>query len=181
MTSPAQFEPGFQKTVRWTLFTAGGTIVLVGLLGALNLVFPIISLPTTMGVGLIFSGLNYIVPYFALKNSPIRPKWFMVLCAIDTIFGILFLTHVGLMPFKLPVLIGLWIIFVACARVYMAFVNFRLKIGHWWITLTVSAYMVLSSSAMMANTSGSVPLFAWNALIVTGIFIINEGRKLFGQ
>jgi uncharacterized membrane protein HdeD (DUF308 family) len=179
MTPDASFESGFKKTVRWTLFTAGGVIILVGALGALSRVFSIISPPSALGVGLIFSGLNYLVPYFALKNSKIRPKWLMVLGGVDAIFGILFLTRLGLLPFRLPTLIGLWIIFVACARVYMAFANFRAGVGKWWVTLTVSAYMVLASASMMANSADTASLLAWNALIVTGLFIINEGRKLF--
>jgi uncharacterized membrane protein HdeD (DUF308 family) len=133
-----------------------------------------------VGAGLIFSGINYFVPYLALKHSKIRPKWFMVLGALDAVFGILFLTGLGLIPFRFPTLVGIWIIFVACARVYMAFANFRAGVGKWWVTLTVSAYMVLASASMMANAADTISLLAWNALIVTGLFIVNEGRKLFG-
>jgi uncharacterized membrane protein HdeD (DUF308 family) len=119
------------------------------------------------------------VPYFALKNSVFRPNWFMALGAIDGLFGVLCLTRIGFILFSFPVLIGIWIIFSACARFYMAFLNFRAGIGKWWITLVVSAYMLLASASMMANTSDTIWFLSWNTLIIMGAAIINEGRMLF--
>jgi uncharacterized membrane protein HdeD (DUF308 family) len=179
MSSDARFEPGFRKTVRWTLFTAGGIIVIMGLLCALN---PILRSPaqiTAMGVGLLVSGLNYFVPYFALKNSRLRPKWLMLLGVADAAFGVLFISRVVLLLFKPLQLTGIWLIFVACLRVYMAFVNFRERIPAWWITLTVSACMLVAAAVMMSVSADTA--LAWCALIITGVFVINEGRKLFGK
>ena len=181
MTAHVRFEPGFKKTVKWTLFTAGGLIVLIGALGALSYAFPSITLPTVMGVGLLVSGLNYLVPYFALKNFPVRPKWFMILGIVDVVFGILFAARIWLVPFRFPTLAGIWMIFAACSRVFMAFENFRAKIGKWWITLVVSGYMLFAAAAMMANTTKDMSFPSWSAMIVSGVFIINEGRKLFGE
>ena len=181
MTSPTGFEPGFRKTVRWTLFTDGGIIILIGVFGALNPVLHSLSSPTIFGLGLLVSCFNYLVPYVALKNATLRPRWFMIIGVLNAAFGLLFLTRVGLILFRLPTLAGVWMIFMACARVYMAFENFKAGVGKWWITLTVSGYMVFAAAAMTSNVSDTVSIPSWSAMIVSGIFIINEGRKLFGE
>jgi uncharacterized membrane protein HdeD (DUF308 family) len=181
MTSPASFEPGFRKAVRWTLFTDGGIIILIGALGALSAVLHLSSFPTIIGLGLLISGLNYLVPYVTLRKSTVRPRWFLYIGVLDVVFGTLFLTRVLLILFRLQWLIGTWMIFAACARACMAFENFRAKIGKWWITLTVGAYLLFAAAAMMSNTSDTVSITSWSAMIVSGVFIINEGRKLFGE
>ena len=182
MNPDANFEPGFKKTVRWTLFTDGAIIILIGALGALGLFLQSPSLSkNTIGVGLLVSGLNYLVPYISLKNSPIRPRWFILIGALNAVFGVLFLTGVWRLLFKLQVLAGVWMIFAACARAFMAFENFKSGVGKWWITLTVGAYLLFAASTMLADTSEGVRFISWSAMIVSGMFIINEGRKLFGE
>jgi uncharacterized membrane protein HdeD (DUF308 family) len=181
MTIDIEFQKGFKRTVRWTLFTAGAIIVLMGALGALGPEFLTISPFFVMGWGLLVSGANYFVPYVALRAAPLRPRWFLVLAAVDAVFGVLFLTPLGRLLFKFPALVGLWLIFLGCARIYMAYFNYKAKIPCWWITLTVCGYSAVAAAAVMANSSDSLPLFSWSALITTGIFIVNEGRKLFGK
>jgi uncharacterized membrane protein HdeD (DUF308 family) len=181
MKTDAEFQKGFKRTVRWTLFTAGAIIVLMGALGALSLVFKGISPPFVMGWGLIVSGANYFVPYAALRAAPLRPRWFLVLAAVEAVFGVLFLTPLGQLLFKFPALVGLWLIFLGCARMYMAYSNYKAKIPYWWITLTVCGYAAVAAAAVMASPSDSLPLFSWGALVTTGLFIVNEGRKLFGK
>ncbi|MCL2683834.1 MAG: DUF308 domain-containing protein [Synergistaceae bacterium] len=180
MTPAADFEPGFRKTVRWTLYTDGVIVILMGVLGAL---YPVLHSPspsTMMGAGLLVSGLNYLVPCISLKKSPVRPRWFLLIGVLNSLFGVLFLARVGLILLRFPVLAGIWMIFAACARGCMVFENFKAGVARWWITLTVGAYMLFASAAMMTNTSDTVSIPSWSAMIVLGIFIMNEGRKLFG-
>ena len=185
MTSPAGFEPGFRKTVRWTLFTDGVIIIVIGilgaLLGALNQVLYLAYFPSVIGGGLLVSGLNYLVPYAALKKSTIRPRWFLFIGILNSIFGVLFLTRIVLLLFKPSILTGIWMIFAACARACMAFENFRAGVGKWWITLTVGGYMLFAAAVMMTNTSETVSIQSWISMMVSGMFIINEGRKLFKE
>jgi uncharacterized membrane protein HdeD (DUF308 family) len=141
--------------------------------------FSAISLPTVMGVGLLTAGFNYLVPYLALRNSEFRPLWLTVLGAVDVAFAALFLSRVGLLPFSFPDLTGIWMIFAACSRAYMAYSNCRAGIAKWWMTAVTCVYMAFASAAMMAGASQTMSLLSWNALIMTGVFIINEGRKLF--
>jgi hypothetical protein len=141
--------------------------------------FQAISLPAVMGVGLLVAGLNYFVPYLALKNSKFRPVWLAAFGALDTVFAALFLSRAGLLFFSFPVLTGLWMIFAASFRAYMAYWNRRAGIAKWWITVISCAYMILASAAVMAGAGQPMSLMAWNAFIMTGVFIINEGRKLF--
>ena len=181
MKAAANFEPGFMKTVRWTLFTDGAIIILIGALGALYPILNSPSPPTAIGVGFLICGLNYLVPYISLKHSAIRPRWFIIIGVLNAVFGVLFLARVGLILFRLPVLAGIWMIFAACARAFMAFENFRSGVGKWWITLTVAAYLLFAAAAMMTNTADTVSIPSWSAMIFSGLFIINEGRKLFGE
>ncbi|MDR1510165.1 MAG: DUF308 domain-containing protein [Synergistaceae bacterium] len=173
-------DDGLRKTFRWTLYTDGAIIIVLGVLGALGRMFSAISPPTVMGVGLLAESLNYFVPYMALKNSKFRPVWLAAFGVIDVVFAALFLLRVGLLLFSLPVLIGLWMIFAACLRAYMAYSNRRAGISKWWITAVSCAYMIFASAAMMAGAAQPMSLLSWNALVMTGVFIINEGRKLFG-
>jgi uncharacterized membrane protein HdeD (DUF308 family) len=181
MTRGARFDPGVRKTVRVTLFTAGAIIILIGALGVLNRAFNTPSLPTILGAGLILSGLNYLVPYVSLvlMKEEFRPKWFMVCAAADAGFGVIFLARVGRLLFSYPTLIGLWIIFAACSRLFMAFSNFRAGVPKWWATLAVAGYMFFAAAAMMSNSSAEVGVFGWNALIVSGVLVIGEGKALF--
>jgi uncharacterized membrane protein HdeD (DUF308 family) len=172
-------DPGLRKTLRWTLYTDGVIIIILGALGALARMFPAISLPTVMGIGLLIAGLNYFVPYLALKNSKFRPIWLAVIGVIDAVFAALFLLRIGLLLFSFPVLTGLWMIFAACGRAYTAYSNRRAGIAKWWITVASCAYMAFASAAMMAGAAQQMSLLSWNALIITGVFIVNEGRKLF--
>ena len=181
MSQAGNFESGFKKTVRLTLFTDGAIIILIGVLGALN---PILNSPsptTAIGAGLLISGINYLVPYISLKKSKLRPRWFILIGVLNGVFGLLCLTRAGLLLFKLPVLIGVWMIFASCARTFMAFENRGLGVGKWWITLTVGGYFLFASAAMMMNTSDVISIPSWSAMIVSGIFIVNEGRKLFRE
>ncbi|MDR1137792.1 MAG: hypothetical protein LBK91_05665 [Synergistaceae bacterium] len=168
-----------KKTLRWTLFTDGGIIVIVGVLGLMERMFSGISPPVVVGAGLATAGVNYFVPYFSLKNCKFRPIWLMAIGAVDVIFAALFLFRIGLLFFPLPVLLGMWMIFAACTRAYMAYSNCRAGIAKWWITAVSCAYMIFASAAVMAGTAQPMPLLSWNAVIMTGVFIINEGRKLF--
>jgi uncharacterized membrane protein HdeD (DUF308 family) len=172
-------DPGLRKTFRWTLFTDGVIIIVLGVLGALGRMFPAISPSMVMGAGLLIDGLNYFVPYAALKNSKFRPIWLVAFGVVDVVFAAMFLFRVGLLLFSFPVLTGLWMIFAACLRAYMAYVNHRAGIAKWWITAVSCVYMVFASAAMMTGAAQPMPLLSWNALIMTGVFIINEGRKLF--
>ncbi|MDR1581102.1 MAG: DUF308 domain-containing protein [Synergistaceae bacterium] len=186
MTADAEFLKGFKKTVRLTLFTAGAIIVLMGVLGILSTVFPAISPAFVMGWGLIVSAANYFVPYITLRAAPLRPKWFFVLAVIDAVFGAiflvcLFLARFELVLFKLPALVGLWMVFHGCARLYMAYLNRKAHVACWWITLTVCGNAVFAAFTMMRNPSDSFSLFSWIPLVTMGIFIVNEGRKLFGK
>ena len=184
MNPVVNFEQGFIKTVRWTLFTDGAIIILVGALGALYPLLHAPSPPTVMGLGLLISGLNYLVPYISfisLKNSAVRPRWFLIIGVLNAVFGVLFLTRLGLILFRLPALAGTWMIFAACARAVMAFENFKSGFGKWWITLTVCVYMMFSAAAMTTNTADIVSIPSWSAMIVCGMFIVNEGRKLLGE
>ncbi|MDR0654610.1 MAG: DUF308 domain-containing protein [Synergistaceae bacterium] len=187
MTAEDEFQKGFKRTVRWTLFTAGAIIVLIGVLGILSLMFLAISPSRVLGLGLIVSGLNYFVPYISLRKARLRPKWFLVLAAVDAVFGMLFLTRLGLFLFnnKFPILVGLWMVFLGCARIYMAYCNYKAKIPCWWITLTVCGYAVFAAATVMNSSDPlrplSLPLLSWGAFVMTGMFIVNEGRKLFGK
>jgi uncharacterized membrane protein HdeD (DUF308 family) len=181
MTADAGFPKGFKRTVRLTLLAAGAIIAVTGVLGALSPLFPALSPSFVMGWGLVVSAANYFVPHIALRASPLRPKWFFVLAVIDAVFGALFLTRLGLVLFRFSALAGIWMVFLGCARIYMAYLNYKARIPCWWVTLTVCGYAALAAAAVMANSSDSLSLFSWNALIMTGLFIVNEGRKLFGK
>ena len=172
-------DPGLKKTFRWTLFTDGVIIIVIGALGALGRMLPAISPPVVMGAGLLIASLNYFVPYAALKNSKFRPSWLVAFGVLDVLFAARFLLRAGLLLFSFPVLTGLWMIFAACLRAYMAYSNCRCGIAKWWITAVSCAYMLFASASMMTGAAQTMSLLSWNALIMTGVFIINEGRKLF--
>ena len=182
MTSPESFEPRFRKSVRVTLFTEGAIVILIGVLGALN---PLVGFPSPevlIGLGLSLSGINFLIPYIVFKKSINRPRWFLLIGALNAAFGILFLTRILPLLFRPPILFGIWMVFAACARFSMAFENLRAGAGKWWISLTVGGYMLFAAAVMMTtNISRDFSIPSWISVIISGTFMINEGRKLYGE
>ena len=180
--SSKSVDPRFRKTVKLTLFTDGVIIVLLGVLGALNMVFELAPPDALIGLGLLASGLNYLVPYITLRKSPIRPRWLVVIGITNAGFGVLFITRILPILFRPPILFGVWMIFAACGRGLASFENFKAGVSKWWISLATGGYMLFAAAVVMNNIiAREILIPSWISVIVTGMIIFNEGRKLFAE
>ncbi|MDR3279271.1 MAG: DUF308 domain-containing protein [Synergistaceae bacterium] len=170
------YDPGINKTIRWTLYTAGGIFALVGIFAALHPAFAISAISTLVGVGLLISSANHVVPYFSLKNSPLRPRWLLASAVVDAIYGVVFVSPLGGKFFA--TFVGLWILFFACARVYMAYVNWVLRASKWWTTPACCVVMLIVAVFLLVNPNIWM-IFTGAALIGVGVLTIIEGRLLY--
>jgi uncharacterized membrane protein HdeD (DUF308 family) len=172
----------FNKTARWTFYTAGVIFVLLGILLLIFPLFVIASTAVFMGVGFLLAGVNNLVPYYSMRKNPMRPKWFLLLGAVDLVFGLLFLSNIGLAIFAVTTLLGAWVMAVGCLRVYMSFQAKAYGARKWWVMLLSAAMMLLISAALLSNPlvgAVSIGLLTGLSFITVGVIIISEGRLIY--
>jgi uncharacterized membrane protein HdeD (DUF308 family) len=151
--------------------------VLAGILVVFHPVFALRTLSTLVGIGLLISSADHLVPYFTLRSFNLRPAWLLVSGIVDAVYGLVFILPSG--PVFFAVLAGLWVLFFACARAYMAYLNWRLRAPRWWITAAGSFVMTFAALFLLAHPSGWMALTG-AVFIAVGAFAITEGRILYG-
>jgi uncharacterized membrane protein HdeD (DUF308 family) len=170
------------KTVRWTFFTTGAILII---LGVLSIIYPFVVLLTTavfMGVGFLLSGLNNLIPYFSMRDNPLRPQWLLPLGIVDVIFGLFFLSHIGLAVFALTTLLGVWVLLTGCLRAYISFKIKAAGAQKWWMMLLSAAAMLALSAALLANPGVEgvlLALLAGLSLMIAGAAVIAEGKLIY--
>lgn len=172
----------FNKTARWTFFTTGAILVV---LGVLSLLYPFVVLVTTaifMGVGLLFCGLNHLVPYISMRNNPQRPVWMLPLAIVDIVVGVLFLSHIGLAIFTVTTLVGAWMLMTGGIRVFIAFKLKEAGAEKWWLMLASAILIMLVAGILLANpfvAGVAIALLTGASLIGMGVLVIMEGRTIY--
>jgi uncharacterized membrane protein HdeD (DUF308 family) len=172
----------FNKTARWTFCTAGVVFVLLGILTLTRPLFVLSSVAVSMGVGFLFTGANSLVPYFSMRNNPLRPGWLLPLGVIDLIFGLLFLSRIGPAILAFTTLLGAWTLLAGFLRVW---ISLRVKSSgakKWWVML-MSAFLMLALSAALLSFPRAegvlLELLAGGSLIAVGVLMITEGRMIY--
>ncbi|MDR1516124.1 MAG: DUF308 domain-containing protein [Synergistaceae bacterium] len=172
----------FNKTARWTFYTAGAILVFIGTLSILNPLITLISTAVSMGVGFLLAGANYLVPYFSMKKHPQRPKWFLLLGVADMLFGVLFITKIGLAILALSTLLGAWMLLTGALRLYASLLIRSTGAPKWWI-MTVSAVLTLILSFLLLSNPTVEGLFLSTlvgvSLVAAGALFIAEGRMIY--
>ncbi|MDR3255424.1 MAG: DUF308 domain-containing protein [Synergistaceae bacterium] len=172
----------FNKTARWTFYTAGVIFVALGLLSAMRPVVALISTAISMGVGFILAGINNLVPYFTMRGNPLRPNWLLPLGLLDVLFGVFFLSHIGFAIFTITTLLGVWVLLSGCLRLYISIQIKAAGIAKWWLMLASAAVMLLLSAALLSHPQVEgiiLALLTGLSLIGLGIMMIAEGRIIY--
>jgi uncharacterized membrane protein HdeD (DUF308 family) len=174
----------FKRTARWTLYTAGVIYLMLGALLASRPFFIDISPSVFMGTGMIIAGINYFVPYFSLKNNPMRPVWLMLFGVIDAIFGIIFISRIWLLLFSLTTIIGAWMILIALIRVYMAR-QIKGSGGFGWKHALAGVAVITLVGLLLLSNRGIAEfwglLLTGASLIGVGCVTLMEGRVIYGE
>jgi uncharacterized membrane protein HdeD (DUF308 family) len=172
----------FNKTARWTFCTAGAILVFIGILAILNPLITIVSTAVSMGIGFLLAGANYLVPYFSMRNNPLRPKWLLPLGVIDIVFGVLFITNIVLAMLALSTMLGAWMLLAGCLKLYASFAVKAAGARKWWM-MTISAVLMLALSCLLLSNPAVEGLFlallAGSSLTASGILLIAEGRVIY--
>jgi uncharacterized membrane protein HdeD (DUF308 family) len=172
----------FNKTARWTFYTAGVIFVILGLLSISLPMFVLVSTAVFMGVGFLMAGLNNLVPYFTMRGNPLRPAWFLPLGVLDVVFGVFFLSHIGLAIFTVTTMLGVWVLLAGCLRVYISLQIRRAGVGKWWLMMASAGLMLILSGFLLANphVEGVIlAIVSGLSLIGIGAMMITEGRMLY--
>ena len=171
------------KSMRWTLYTTGGILILLGVLSFFYPAASLLSLALFLGIGFIVAGINHLVPYFSMKGDPLRPGWLLPQGILDLLTGVLMLTRLGLTAFMIPVLLGIWMFFMGGLRIVAAFRIRRARIRRWWMML-VSGVLTLLCAFLVASSpilgAAMVTALIGGAFIFAGALTIAEGRFVFG-
>ena len=172
----------FTKTARWTFYTAGAILAFIGALALLNPIVTLASTGISMGVGFLLAGANYLVPYFSMRNNPLRPKWFLPLGVADLAFGVLFITHIALAAFTLSTLLGAWMLLSGALKLYSSFLIRSSGAPKWWM-MSVSAVLMLILSFVLLSNPALEGLFlaalVGVSLVSAGTLFIAEGRLIY--
>ncbi len=174
-------EADFQKTVRWTAYTAGAIMIV---LGALSVMRPLVVPSVYLGVGFLLAGLNNLVPYFSMKANPLRPAWLLPCGVLDVFFGLFFLSHQALAIFTLSTILGAWILLAAGMRAYAAFDLRKAGVAKWWFSLLNACVMLLAAVLLLSNpfaAAFAASLLAGCTLILLGALLIAEGRIAYAS
>jgi uncharacterized membrane protein HdeD (DUF308 family) len=172
----------YNKTARWTCYTAGCIFILLGVLSVLHPFWAVASLAVLMGVGFLLSGVNSLVPHLSMKNAPERPKWLLPMAVVDIAFGLFFISHIGLAIFTLSTLVGVWAILGGLMRCYMAFHLRSSGVGRWWAPLISALLMIAVGALLFSNPFAAV---IWISVMVgltltgAGMLSIAEGKILY--
>ena len=172
----------FNKTARWTFYTAGVILVFIGILAILNPIIAILSTAVSMGIGFLLVGANYLVPYFSMRNNPLRPKWLLPLGVIDIVFGVLFITNIGLAMLALLTMLGAWMLLAGCMKLYASFAVKAAGAKKWWMMAISAVLMIVLSFLLLSNPAVEgffLALLAGSSLIAAGALIIAEGRMIY--
>ncbi len=177
MTSSAH-----NKTARWTCYTAGCIFILLGIFSVLHPFWALASTAILMGIGFLLSGINNLVPYFSMKSGPERPKWLLPMAIIDIVFGLFFLSHIGLAVFTLSTLVGAWVMLGGFVRGYTAFHLRAVGVPRWWVMLVGAALLVVVGAILLSNPFAAavwVAALVGATLIGAGLLSITEGKALY--
>lgn len=172
----------FNKTARWTFYTAGAIFILLGVLSLLHPFLALVSVAVFMGIGLIITGINNLVPFFTMKGNPLRPKWLLPMGILDILFGFLFISRIGLAIFTLSTLLGLWVLLVGCLRLYIAYEIKSAGVTKWWWMLVSAVLMLLAAAVLLSHPVAAVlgvAMLTGLSLIGVGALSIAEGRILY--
>lgn len=175
-------EHHFNKTARWTFYTTGGILIILGIILLLNPLFSAAALGICAGIGFLIAGLNNLVPYFSMRDNPLRAKWLLPLGVIDLVIGALFITRIGLAAFTISTLLALWIFSVGVIRLWMSFQIKAAGNGKWWMTMASGALLLLCALTLFSNpfaAAFAVTFVAGIVLIMVGCVVIAEGRLVY--
>lgn len=172
----------FNRTARWTFYTTGVILILLGTAAFFNPMLSAVSMGFCMGIGFLIAGLNNLVPYFSMRGNPDRPNWLLPLGILDIALGVLFITRIGLAVFTLSTLLGIWALVVGGLRLWMSFQVKATGNKKWWLMAANGALMLLFALLLFSNPFAAVfamTFLAGVVLVVSGCVIIAEGRLIY--
>lgn len=172
----------YNKTARWTFYTTGVILIAVGIISLMNPSATIFSAAIFMGIGLILTGINELVPYFSMRNNPERPGWLLLLGILDILVGVLLVTRIGLAVFTLLTLVAVWVMFSGLLRIYVSFTLKSAGIEKWWLMLVSGILMAIAAVVLFMNpfvAAYTVVFMIGVTLIGMGVLIIAEGRTIY--
>ena len=176
------------KSLRWTLYSTGGILIVLGLWSLAYPIDALLSLAFALGLGFCLSGLNHLVPCLSLRGDPLYPRWFLVLGALDLILGIIMLTRLGLTAFMIPLAVSIWMGGSGLVRIATSLRLRGLKVGklrlfpRWWLMLLSGLALVLCAGVLFASPllAGLYVVFVLaGGLVGAGLLILLEARLIF--
>lgn len=170
------------KTLRWTLYSTGVLLVLLGLCALRYPEEELLSFSPFLGTGLILCGVNELFPCFTLRGDPLWPRWLFFLGGLDLAFGGVMLLKLGLTSLMVPLFMALWFFLTALVRLFTSFRLRAFGLSGWRKTLangflTALCSALLCASPFAAELSSSLVLAS--SLAASGLLVIFEGRSVF--
>ncbi|GEM_PF-447170 len=135
------------------------------------------GLSTFLGISLILSGIGSIGTYVTTRKVVMGAGWVLLGGIATIILGILVLSNNAMVSNALPILFGMWIVFMGLARIISAFDVKRLNFAGWWVDSIWGVVLIL-----LGVLSFYQPIV--NAIIITiftGLFFVINGIAMFAE
>ncbi|WP_428897958.1 putative membrane protein HdeD [Parelusimicrobium proximum] len=154
------------------------------LIGIFTLAYPIatmLTLALVLGIGILSSGVVYLISYFTEKDKMYSPGWVLTQGILDTLIGIILLCNLGATIEAMPYLIAFWAIFAAIIRISAAFNAKSLGLAKWWLPL-ITGILALLLGLLIVYTPiiGAVFILSYVSVffIFMGLMTITEAFVL---
>lgn len=170
------------KSVRWTLFTTGGILILLGLISFFHPAASLMSLAFFIGIGFVVSGINNLVPYFTLRGTPFRPPWLLPQGILDLLLGVIMLAKIGVTTLMIPIMLGFWVMFMAVLRMIDSFRLRRAGFRKWWLIFVGGIALLLCSLMVLSSPALGALFVTWligAMFICAGVMAIAEGKLIY--
>lgn len=172
----------YLKSMRWTLFTTGGILILLGIISFFHPLASLMSLALFIGIGFVVAGINHLVPYFTMRGSAYRPSWLLPQGIIDILLGVLLLTRIGMTTLMIPLMLGFWVMFMGVLRLYSSFQLKRAGLQNWWLLLVSGIVLIVCSLVVLSSPIVGALFVTWligGMFICAGAAAIAEGKLIY--
>ena len=155
----------------------GSFLLTVGFILSIYILFSPLSMPSILGIGLLFTGL--FTGYFTAKMNPhVIASWSKTLLIFLT--GLFFL-FVKVEPIHVSTILGLFFTAGMVNNFYLAYLTRQNTTAvAWSIHAVLSAYFAIDTLFYADQLSlDSIALFVAINLMADGLVVIYSGRKIF--
>lgn len=135
----------------------------------------VLGLSLFIGIALLITGVVITIASISYRKIINNWKWYLVEGLMDSLLGLLILSHPGLTAALVAFVVGLWFLFYGIIKVVASFELRKNKITNWWVEVVFGLLAVVFSFMIMFNPFAgavTIALLLGTFFLFTGLFNI---------